>query len=345
MAENNFQLIKFLAATTVILCHSIPVAWGKMAFPPFVNALGVPIYDIAVDVFFVVSGYLVVGSLVRRPNLWSFAEARLRRLLPALCVSVWGSLLLIALFYTKLPFWDFVKHPQSWKFAIFNAFPLLASPELTLPGAFWQNPLAGVVNPSLWTLPWEVRMYIALAGVFVVANRWKWLGMGKVLVLVYCFSSIIGWWFHSQKTELHPLILLLFRFSSPFFGGASLWIWRDKVRWSWAWALGFLVFCLSAIWSLNIFFAVYLIALPYLVVFLALVPAGPIRWFNRLGDYSYGIYIFGFPVQQILIWHLGGMSVWLTMMLSMLGALLLAIPSWHLVEKRFMMPRIERRRV
>lgn len=331
--DNNFQLIKILAATTVLLCHSIPVAWGPNSFPSFISALGVPIYDMAVDVFFVVSGYLVVGSLVRRGNIVEFAVARLRRLLPALALSVWGSLFLVAIFFTRLSWWEFWSRPQTWKFAIYDAFPLIVSPEQVLPGAFWRNPLPGLVNPSLWTLPWEVRMYICLAILFAIASRvGKW-PVGWWILGVYLVSCILGWWLHVSHAALHPLVLLLFRFLPPFFGGAAMWTWRERILLDVRIAGGLFAILFVAIWSLDAFFAAYQIALPYLVVFLGVVPDGGIRGFNRLGDYSYGIYIYGFPFQQMLTWWMGPLTLPVTMGLSFAGALALAVPSWHFLEK------------
>lgn len=144
--------------------------------------------------------------------------------------------------------------------------------------------------------------------------------------------------FRQMFAEVHGSQLA--RLTFMFFSGVNFYLHREKVPMS-----GRLFFILVGALSLSLlnreaFLMVYSISLAYLVLYLAYVPAGGIRRFNELSDYSYGVYIYGFPVQQSIAALLPGVGVWLMLGLSAVVTLCLAIASWHLIEK----PALERKR-
>ena len=110
---------------------------------------------------------------------------------------------------------------------------------------------------------------------------------------------------------------------------------RQRVKLTW---LGFLaiVLCWALTLSLHrsLFFPVYFATLGYALLFLAYVPGGMVRGYNRFGDYSYGIYIYAFPVQQAVVASIPGASVTTVIVISTLVTVPLAMLSWHFVEKR-----------
>ena len=83
----------------------------------------------------------------------------------------------------------------------------------------------------------------------------------------------------------------------------------------------------------RVLFAAYIVALPYLLLYLAYVPAGFVRKYNQLGDYSYGVYIYGWPLQQTIVFLSPGISVPAMLLLSAAAALPLAVLSWHVIEQ------------
>src|SRR6185437_16583034 len=84
----------------------------------------------------------------------------------------------------------------------------------------------------------------------------------------------------------------------------------------------------------RVFFFAFSVALPYFVFYVAYGFGGRIRAFNRLGDYSYGIYIYAFPVEQTIAHLVPGVSVASLMGLSAIATVILAMLSWHLLEQR-----------
>lgn len=332
--DNNFNLIRFIAAMLVLYSHSFSLATGMADAEPMRTTLGITWGSIAVDVFFVTSGFLITGSYLSRNNFWRFTWARVLRILPGLLIAVFFCVFVVGLAFTTLPVSEYLAHTQTWKYLIKNSVLLLGI-EYRLPGVFETLPWEYAVNGSLWTLPYEVKMYIILAAILLSLERMvrkvpgllRWSLGAIACVAVLC--NIANHYFEVVNENATHLF-------SMFFVGAAFFVWRDKIPMSSG-------FCALALLSLLVvmphkepFFITYLVLLPYLVLFAAFVPAGGIRRFNRLGDYSYGIYIYAFPVQQAVAAMVAGVSVAGMVALSAPLTLLLAFISWHLVEKRFM---------
>ena len=74
------------------------------------------------------------------------------------------------------------------------------------------------------------------------------------------------------------------------------------------------------------------LVLGYAVLWLAYVPRGRLRAYNRLGDYFYGIYIYTFPLQGAVIWFFGAMTPSMNIAISLPITLFFAVLSWHLIE-------------
>jgi peptidoglycan/LPS O-acetylase OafA/YrhL len=133
-----------------------------------------------------------------------------------------------------------------------------------------------------------------------------------------------------QTVDFHPRIEAMTSLAAPFSVGAAIYVWRDQVPYSalvatvlWIFALGLLKTDLFAV-SLTL-------ALAYTALFVVFHPFGKLLWYNRLGDYSYGTYVFAFPIQQ-LVASFGIVSPIMNMLLAFPLVLAMAIFSWHFVE-------------
>ena len=324
--DNNFTLARFVAASLVIFTHAFGVT-GHGGSEPFRQAFGVSAGTWAVDVFFVMSGFLVTKSYDSRKALLPFAYARFMRIYPAMWVCVEVCVLLVGPMFTTLPWGDYARHVDTWKFVVANATLLPFGAITGLPAVFEGHPVAGV-NISLWTLPYELRMYVATAllGLTGLLGR-RWV---VAAVFAACASAHFGL-FGQLGASWEAYARLSYYFSA----GAAAYAWRDHVPLAHAVALGlFAALGLSlAVPSVAVREVALTVATPYLVLWFCLVPGGPIRRFNRLGDYSYGVYVYAFPVQQALVHFFPSWGVLLNATLSMFGTLALAVPSWHFVEK------------
>jgi peptidoglycan/LPS O-acetylase OafA/YrhL len=221
---------------------------------------------------------------------------------------------------------------------------LLKGTFTSLPGTFSDH-LVRDTNGSLWTLPYEIKMYIAL-----LALGWMgWLYKKGVVPIIVLFSfAIHAWCDASGLTETR--LTEYSRFIYFFFVGSYFYLQRERIplRGEIAGALlGIVVACmfLSEIRYRTLSLS---IATPYLVMYCAYIPSGIIRAYNKVGDYSYGVYIYGAPAQQVVFAMGGSMMSFaenVAWSLSLAGGL--AILSWHLLERRALrtaLPRIDWRR-
>jgi peptidoglycan/LPS O-acetylase OafA/YrhL len=295
MRENHFNLIRMAAAFAVLVSHSFALTQGVEAQP---GAHGIYLGAMAVDVFFVTSGYLVTASLMRR-TIVEFTVARVMRIYPALIVAV--TVTTVALGFD----WNYL-----WK----NALLFPGAPG-TIEGVFDANPSNGI-NGSLWTLPYEVRMYAALAIIGIVFKR-----DDSWLIVVTIALCSFAWWV--------TLDTVLARLAWMFFAGSACQLLAVKLSLRTA---AVIVLPLTTVFAMTGSTAAYALALPIAVLTVAHIK-GPLLAYNRYGDLSYGVYIYAFPVQQSLI------AAGLTHPIAVLAAatvivLPLACGSWHLIEKR-----------
>lgn len=338
--SNNFNLLRVLAAISVVVFHAVPVTWGWHGIPAWVNTVvGFPAYQVSVDVFFAISGFLVTKSLCSQPGLKSFIWARVRRIVPGLFVAVTLTLAMVGLFFSRIPLMEFLRHPESIQFFLLNPVPFLkAIPNL--PTAFATNPLPGVANASLWSLPWETRMYALLAVLWV---GWRWIGRGKsflapiatLWIVAVIANSLLAW----QPRPLPGAATMLLRFVPLFFGGAILHLLWTRHRPNGGLALAGCGLWLLVFFCKPAFGVIYLVTLPYLVIHLAYAKIPWVAAYNKLGDYSYGIYIYSFPIQQAVKSLLPTANLLEVILISLAASVAAGALSWHLVESRFIVRR------
>jgi peptidoglycan/LPS O-acetylase OafA/YrhL len=332
--DNNYNLMRFLAAAAVIYSHSFPMS--GVTSDPLERLVGFSLGHLAVDVFFVISGFLVTSSLLSRGELRSFAIARALRLFPVLVVGALGCAFVVGPWQTDLPLATYLRHPDTWRFAAQNSVPWPFGVSYTLPGVFQHVPLRGAVNGSLWSLPWELSMYVALSGLGLLAFtgrrvlgeralRRVLVGIGVTATLG--FTIYEGFGFPYQFYVAQGL-----RLTSLFFGGATLLVLSDRVPLSGRLALLAAVLLVADFLLPRPLMAVYAAALVYLVIWLAYAPGGPLRLYNRVGDFSYGTYVYAFPLGQCVAASIPGASASTILLLTLPLTLVLAVPSWYLLE-------------
>lgn len=323
--DNNFNLLRALAAYAVMVTHGAALASGDRSLEP--------LSKVAVDVFFAISGFLVTASLIHRGSIAEFARARFMRIYPALIVVILLSVFVAGPILTELSGGDYLKKTGTWLYLI-KGLTLVAGVSHNLPGVFEHSHYPGAFNGSLWTLPIEVWLYLSLAVLWLVSRRiaprsphvFKFVLLGLALGL--------GAYIIAAQFELVPRHRGA-RLAFLFLTGASCYVFRERIRLSAALALGIVgTLAILAFTAPALFWPAYLVSVTYLVLCLAYLPGGALRRFNLIGDYSYGIYIYAFPIQQTTALFAPNLSTWELMAISSFFTILCAIASWHLVEKR-----------
>jgi peptidoglycan/LPS O-acetylase OafA/YrhL len=330
--DNNFNLIRLAAALSVLAGHSV----GVLGLPPerefFFDRLGVSLAEIAVDVFFVTSGFLVTASLINRRSVAAFAWARALRIFPALWVMLILTAFALGPALTSLSAKDYFASPTTRDYFAKGA-TLIGGVRYSLPGVFETLPLKGEFNGSLWTLPIEVRMYLYLALGWLLLSlapmiRTKASRLIAPVVLAALFATVVSARLSDSPLNGGDIRVMMFAY------GVALYFWRDRIVIDGRVMAALAAALLLASMNRTSFFLVYLVCLAPLTLCLAYVPGGGVRRFNRLGDYSYGVYIYAFPIQQTLALIFPGMSLIAMIALSATITLIVAWLSWVLIERR-----------
>lgn len=341
--SNAFDILRFVMASLVIVHHSydllgIPTNNFFVRFTRGQLNLG----SFAVGSFFIISGFLVTQSLLNSRSLTQYFTKRFLRLFPALFVSLFLSAVVLGPFLTHQSLSDYFQGDQGtspFRFIFLNFTLNIFGYNYNIRDLFQNNPIPYAVNGSLWTLKHEFVSYCILAGLSI-------FGFIKHPKLLLVFTSLVGggylvhvfynidffsgltteWWvFHSVEYPYLLLLLWLFLF------GSILYIYRDNIFVS----TKMLVFISGVLYVALItgyLLPVWYVVFPYLLIGLALLL--PMSWFSKYGDFSYGIYIYAFPVQQALVYFLyPGIDVRRFMVYSFLITFVLSVLSWHLIEK------------
>jgi len=327
--DNNFMLLRFVAASLVIFSHSFTIARGPAGGEPPSPWIPTSFGTIAVNIFFTISGLLIARSFCERGRLLEFLRARALRIYPALIVAVLFTALVVGLSFTATRRADYLQDPSTRSFLLRNATMISLGVQTTLPGVFVHNRLPDAVNDPLWTLPYELRMYllVAVAGVLGLFRR-------RVVFNLACLVGLGALWaFHSGGGAAgHDDWLPLFeRLGIFFLAGTWCYINRGWVPIDWrvwgAWVAA-AVLTYATPWFMTVFWS----ALVYSVFAFAYLPGGGVRGFNRLGDCSYGLYVYGFPIQQAVASLIPSAGPWLLFAISMCVTLPLAVASWVFIE-------------
>ena len=330
--DNNFNLIRIVAALAVLISHGVILPAGSGTVDPLYRLAGVELGRLAVDAFFVISGFLVTASLVSRRDGRAYLAARALRIFPGLLAMLLLTVLVLGPMTTKSTLAEYLGSRETIGYFVRNAILLLNIQE-TLPGVFEHNPLAGVVNGPLWTLTFELKFYLLLFGLWW-STSWLVAPARRVrllarLVLALAIIALIG---HLLDLLVLPGERAGLELGFHFFTGATFFLYRDRISLSRRRLLVALALLVLSTSIDGVFAITLLPCLAYVLLYLALVPAGPIRRWNRLGDYSYGIYIYGFPIQQWLIEGMPGIEPAALIAVSAAIVTSLAVVSWHVVE-------------
>jgi peptidoglycan/LPS O-acetylase OafA/YrhL len=331
--DNNFNLIRLLAASLVILSHSYPLT-GIHEEP--LTKFGINYGYLAVDAFFIVSGFLVTKSFFTKDEVGEFIWDRVLRIYPGLIASVVCTVFVIGAASTRLSVLSYLSRVEVYWYLIDNAI-MLRPFHFMLPGVFETNTFRAVINGSLWTLPWELRMYSILGILgFLAYYRPRLLSKHRLksILVALCITATIA--YLASHYLLQDKGNTAVRFMSLFFMGSVFFVYAKRMVFSRKALLPIAAaFMLAFIYS-RFFFFVYVICFGYVVMYLAYVPGGVIRRFNRLGDYSYGTYIYAFPLQQSITAVRPDIGIFTLFAVSLALTLPIAIASWYLLEKRML---------
>jgi peptidoglycan/LPS O-acetylase OafA/YrhL len=322
--NNNLDLIRIICAISVIFSHSLVLAKNVGHSDPLNSIVGFAyIGPTAVKIFFFISGILVTNSLITTKNATHFVVSRFFRVYPAYVFLIIISTFIIGPILTSLSYNDYMQSPVTLMYAWENIF---LNTHYFLPGVFDNNIYQGSVNGSLWTIPYEVAAYAILLGIyFIFGSR------NRLLLSAICIVVILSPAFGLNKilfiNSTTPEVYML----APCFAlGALFAINRDFIKVSLSIPIGFFIlfYFVSDAFLSQMFFYFMMCTLALYVSTVNIV-----KYIKPRHDISYGIYLWGFLVQQIIYNYIPSLSLHLNQIICIAVTIVFSYISFFVVEQ------------
>ena len=338
--KNNFDFLRLALAVLVIYSHAYPLGLGSELTEPFLRATHGQATGggLAVDGFFIMSGFLICASAQRSSSVFGFLKKRITRIYPGFTVAA----LLTALFVMPLAGASFVYPallPRVGNFLL-QTVRLM---EFTYTGAFAGNPFPAILNGSIWSVSYEFWCYIGVA-LLLMAGA---LRRPALIAALFIASWLIGIAFRVEGWILGGKLLGVIvgvpqfwaRLLPLYLSGVVFYLYRERIP---------LNSLIAAACALALSFACFFqaglaVAFPlagaYLLFWFAFTPAIRLHRTGQFGDFSYGTYLYAFPIEQLLMHHFGHtVAPWYLFTAATPLVLLAALLSWYGVERPFLRP-------
>lgn len=328
--NNNIDLLRLFTALMVMWFHG-PALFqdsetflNQISIIPRLTPICVDLGYLGVAIFFFLSGLLVTNSLVSKRRIMPFVWARIMRIMPAFVVTLIIGVFVVGPVFTTLSTADYFRSGQSWHFFFRNLFLNI---EYMLPGV-WEDRIYGGFNGSSWSIPLEVGCYIFLLFAFVVCRKLKlshW-----VFVAIALAASFIPKEFMAPALGTSYTIIVrgdIFCFVT----GSLLAIYKDRIRIDYTVVGALLIACVLFWRCSNIIY--YLFPVSTAIILLYATSLRPLVNLRPHHDISYGVYLWHWPILEILYTWLGGCNYYLFFAVSVVAVIGVAYASARLVEE------------
>jgi peptidoglycan/LPS O-acetylase OafA/YrhL len=326
--RNNFNFLRLLFASLVLLSHSSELLDGNREREPlFAIFHTISFGDLAVDGFFLLSGYLIVQSWQLNPSWLRFLKKRILRIYPAFIVAS-----LVCAFIVGPLGSDAAAYFRAFDAPTFIRSMFLLYDPIT-PQVFEGSP-APYVNGAMWTIKHEFRCYLMVLGLGYLGliSRFHTMlivaAVSGVMVLITVLGLNIEI-LHHHFPPHNKIVKFVYFFSI----GGCLYLYRDRIPLNAYFALPVALALVAAMFS-PVLAELALAPLGgYLLFLFGFARISPLARFSKLPDISYGVYLYGWPAQKLVIWYLPAISVAGVFFASAIGCVTGGLLSWFLVEK------------
>jgi peptidoglycan/LPS O-acetylase OafA/YrhL len=329
--QNNYDFLRLFAAFSIIFYHSFSLLHKRNLEP--LNHLThgeLNLGLLGLSIFFCISGFLIAKSAARSPGVINYLWKRLLRVQPLLIVTCMLTVFM-CVFFTNLSVKNYFLNANTWYY-FRNIMPVFGL-QFTLPGVFIHNIAENGVNGSLWTLILEERLYLLMCIFFLLRKKNStYLVLFIAVLNLFCLGNRFFF-----DGEMVPYFSgLPFFYILLFLNSAALYFLKINLSDSLISfiSISLIVFVMCVLFPpLNF---LYFFSIPVLVNSIAQIK-GITNYAGKYGDFTYGIYVFSFPVQQMFIASgTGKQNPYLLFIYTLLIVVPIAVLSWNLVEKKFL---------
>ncbi len=324
---NAFDLLRLLAAFTVLVEHS----WVLLGddYPLLPERSGTTIGGVGLGIFFLTSGYLILDSWLRDPSPYRFAARRALRIAPLFVLVVLGGALVLGPLLSALAPGAYYRDGGTWAYV--GSHLTLYELQFDLPGVLADAPGSSAINGALWTIPIEIYCYVGilLLGVVGIARR-RWLVAALAVVPVGLLVAVEATGFSGTVI---PRLLSTNGLPLVAFFAVGMAVRSLRTGWRPPWALtGLAVVAWPFTWGTPAAGIAAFAVIGLLTLTAAFALPTVLQHPTGSNDLSYGVYVLGYPVLQILV-AAGVTSGALVLLLTVLIVAPLALLSWRFVER------------
>ncbi len=328
--KNNFDHIRLFLALGVFFFH-ISTLTQVSDFQFIQKIINV---TVAVHSFFIVSGFLIFMSYEHSSSLKSYFSKRFNRILPAYLSVVIFFFIFLSLF-SSLSIFEFFTSFESWKY-LFANLSSLNFLQHSLPGVFTTH-INTSVNGALWTIKVELLFYLTVP---LIVYSYRWSNTNKVLISIFILSALYYYTMIYLERSTQNSIFSILKYQLPsqmmfFISGAFIYYNLKHFK-TYSHIYLLIAIATYTIDSFTPIYPLYAMALSVMIVYLAL-QIFYLGHISRYGDFSYGVYIWHFPILQIFI-SLGFFNThpYITLITLVVTVFIFSFLSWHFIEKIFL---------
>lgn len=328
--KNNFDLVRLIAAIVVVIAHTA----SNSQYEAFLTLETIFNPKTAVDAFFIISGFLIFRSFENSSSIGSYIQKRAKRILPAYIAVI--LICAVALFFVSTVSFNEYFNLEFLKYIFFNLLTLNFL-QSTLPGVFVNHPETSAVNTSLWTIKVEIMFYIVVPFIaYFLSKTNKALGLGVIYGLSILYSNIVM----QLSDRLSPELVIRLEQQLPgqmafFISGAILYYFYDKFCDNVMLLLPMAAFIIAIHNFAAEIYLFYPFALAVIVIY-ACLKLNYLGNFSKYGDFSYGIYIWHFPILQVFAHYNLFSNPWIGIPLIFACIFFVSYLSWNFIEKPFL---------
>jgi peptidoglycan/LPS O-acetylase OafA/YrhL len=331
LRRGNFDALRVFAALLVIYGNGL-----VLTSAPASGLWGAPFPRIGLDILFAISGYLVTGSWERTPRIGPFLAKRALRIFPGLVACVLATILVVGPLATRLPLRAYLLNDLTRRY-LGN---IVLYQQLWLPGVFEGQQWVGTVNPMLWTLVPGVLCVLSVPAFALLHPRPRALAVAACAALCAAASLALPATGPTLPFHLFRVSAVEMLTEAPFFlVGSLLQIVERRVgsrqpRALWRADLAMLCFAanwVAATWLAGWDIVLEWVTLPYMVACFGRMSLPVLGRLGALGNPSYGLYLYAFPIQQLVVARWPGNPHPILTCAAL--TLPIAFLSWHLVER------------
>lgn len=334
--QNNLHFVRFVLACIVVLGHAYALIDPQSTQNFWGHSFFVSLTALAVNAFFIISGFLIYQSLMRVSSFKQYIKSRLLRILPLYWLVIIITIPFCSLFFNGT-FYAYFTQSNTWVYLLRNLSVLGLIHEIE--GVFSYNPTHHI-NGSLWSIPYELICYFLFSFIYFFRNKWNEKSFSKLFLLSYLLLCILYLIIHffecipvpsfietlsrcmllfgtgmaiARFIPTHKLSSLIALFCFGLFIG--LYYWRTS-------------FTLSSAYTLFVF------PFAYFILYLSFVPNKWLPQFAKYGDASYGIYLMAFPIQQMLVALFPQLHPLINFICTLIIVVPLAYLAWYKLESK-----------